>query len=147
MILRRAVPADAAEVAAVHVRSWQVGYRGLLSADFLDGLDPAQRAERYTFDVADPVTTVAVLDSGSIVGFVTTSVAQARLMALYVDPDSWRCGVGSALITAGTDRLAAGGVGEAELWVEIGGVRIDERRYTKRLNESRRASPERTDGT
>jgi hypothetical protein len=38
MFLRRAEPADAMEVARVHVRSWQVAYRGLLPDAYLDGL-------------------------------------------------------------------------------------------------------------
>lgn len=33
--VRNAVPDNALAVAAVHVRSWQVGYRGLLPQDYL----------------------------------------------------------------------------------------------------------------
>ena len=38
MTVREAQPRDAAEVAGVHVRSWQVAYRGLFPDDYLDGL-------------------------------------------------------------------------------------------------------------
>ena len=38
MFLRPAEPDDAMEVARVHVRSWQAGYRGLLPDAYLDGL-------------------------------------------------------------------------------------------------------------
>lgn len=38
MELRPALPADALAVARVHVRAWQVGYRGLLPAAYLDSL-------------------------------------------------------------------------------------------------------------
>ena len=41
--LRRAVPGDENEVAEVHVRSWQVAYRGLLPDAYLDALRPAGR--------------------------------------------------------------------------------------------------------
>ena len=40
MEIRLATPDDALVVAGVHVWSWQVGYRGLLDDDLLDGLVP-----------------------------------------------------------------------------------------------------------
>ena len=36
--LRDATPADALDIATVHVESWQVGYRGLMPDEVLDGL-------------------------------------------------------------------------------------------------------------
>ena len=41
--VRRAVPEDAAPTVAVHVRAWQVAYRGLMPDQVLDGLSVAQR--------------------------------------------------------------------------------------------------------
>ena len=38
MTVRDAQPRDAAEVADVHVRSWQAAYRDLFPDDYLDGL-------------------------------------------------------------------------------------------------------------
>ena len=49
MLLRPVQPGDAMNVARVHVRSWQVGYRHLLPPDYLDALKPEDRAQRYTF--------------------------------------------------------------------------------------------------
>ena len=78
MLLRPAQPSDSLAVAEIHVRSWQVGYRGLLPDDYLDALIPRERAERYTFadrSPARPWTTVAVED-GLICGFATTGLAK-----------------------------------------------------------------------
>lgn len=36
-------------VARVHVRSWQVAYRGLIPDGYLDRLCPEDRAVRYDF--------------------------------------------------------------------------------------------------
>lgn len=47
MIVRAACPGDAMEVAGVHVRAWQVGYRGLLPDAYLDGLRAEERAARF----------------------------------------------------------------------------------------------------
>src|SRR4051812_25252072 len=121
MELRHAVPSDALAVARIHVRAWQVGYRDLLPAGYLDGLRAEDRAARYTFDRADgPRTTVAVRD-GAVVGFAT--IAGDELAALHVDPDAWRGGVGSALIARARADLAAAGVTLAHLWLLAGNTR------------------------
>ena len=52
--IRQAVAADAMAVAVAHVRSWQVGYRGLLPAAYLDGLRPEDRASRYGVEQVHP---------------------------------------------------------------------------------------------
>ena len=123
--LRSAAPPDAGGVARVHVRSWQVAYRGLLPADFLTGLQPADWAAGYTFDAQDPATTVAVDSRSGIVGFATVSIAPplARLMALYVDPDLWGHGVGSQLLKQAMDSFRTAGCTVAELWVMDGNER------------------------
>jgi GNAT superfamily N-acetyltransferase len=132
MLLRPAEPADAMDVARVHVRSWQAGYRGLLPAEYLDQLRPEDRAARYdfvTWDVAKPYTIVA-LDGARICGFVTTMQARdveiercGELAALYVDPDDWGRGIGVALVSAARARLIECGFQNAILWVLAGNAR------------------------
>jgi GNAT superfamily N-acetyltransferase len=126
-------------VAKVHVRSWQVAYRGLLSGDYLDGLKPEDRAKRYSFgssDPSQPATLVALMD-GVICGFATTSPARDKdsagkgeLSGLYVDPDWWDSGVGRVLIAAARGRLAGQGFASALLWVLDSNARAM-RFYTK----------------
>ncbi|RMI28283.1 GNAT family N-acetyltransferase [Nocardia stercoris] len=133
--LRRAVPDDATAVAALHVRSWQEGYRGLLPADFLAGLDPAQRAARYTFDRIgpdDPATQVAVDTAGRIGGVVTTGPRPAgepesvgEVLACYVDPPLWRHGIGHLLLLGALTQLGRNGYDEAVLWVLDGNERAE----------------------
>jgi GNAT superfamily N-acetyltransferase len=48
--LREARRGDELAVAELHVRSWQEAYRGLMPDEFLDGLDPRDRAKRYRFE-------------------------------------------------------------------------------------------------
>jgi GNAT superfamily N-acetyltransferase len=129
MELRHATPSDALAVARVHVRAWQVGYRGLLPAAYLDGLRAEERAARYTFDRADgPRTIVAVDDSGAIAGFAT--VHDDELAALHVDPDRWRTGIGGALIARARAELVARGTTRARLWLLVGNERA--RRFYER---------------
>ncbi len=124
--IRDATPEDALAVAGVHVRAWQVAYRGLIADEFLDELRPEDRASRYEFGAARagaPRTIVAVED-GEIIGFATTGRCRdddardaVELYALYVDPPRWRGGVGRRLLAAATERMRCEGREEAVLWV------------------------------
>lgn len=134
MEIRLARPEDALAVARVHVRAWQVGYRGLLPDAYLDSLRPEDRAARYTFGDPDPSRplTVVAIDGETLRGFATIgrtrdadAVGAGELMALHVDPDSWQRGIGQALIADARARLSRGGYTEAILWVLAGNVRAD----------------------
>jgi GNAT superfamily N-acetyltransferase len=134
MRLRRARPEDALRVAELHVRSWQDAYAGLLPADFLGGLDPIRRASHYAFG-ADPdgaLGTVVAEAEDRILGFATVGATgdpdrpgAGEVYGLYVDPDCWRRGCGSLLMSDARARLAAHGFTEALLWVLEGNSRAE----------------------
>lgn len=119
-------------VARAHVRSWQVGYRGLLPIGYLDTLRPEDRASRYGFDQMNPngpFTQVAICE-GTVCGHVTTGRCRdpdleggGEIWALYVDPERWGCGIGRCLITAGCAQLTSQGYDTASLWVLSGNNR------------------------
>jgi GNAT superfamily N-acetyltransferase len=126
MILREAVPDDAAAIADVHVRSWQAAYRGLLPEKFLDELRPADRATRYELGSLEPCApkTLIAMIGEHVAGFTTIGPSRdadaacaGELRALYVDPDHWRSGVGRALLLEARRHLRAAGYDEALLWV------------------------------
>lgn len=132
--VRTAVPEDAAQVADVHVRSWQVAYRGLFPDEYLDGLRPQDRAARYDFGAADPgrPRTVVAVEHGRICGFATAGACAddptrraGELFAIYVDPGRWGRGVGRVLIADARDRLGRDGFLEAVLWVLVGNARAE----------------------
>ncbi|OBH05256.1 MULTISPECIES: GNAT family N-acetyltransferase [unclassified Mycobacterium] len=124
--VRAAVLADADDVARVQLRSWRSAYQGLIARDFLDELEPAFFADRYTFGrvgLRMPSTLVAV-DGSAIRGLVTTGLCRdgdlpnfGELMAIYVDPAHVRRGVGRLLMAAARERLRLVGVAGAVLWV------------------------------
>jgi ribosomal protein S18 acetylase RimI-like enzyme len=133
LTLRHARPEDAAEVARVHVCAWQVGYRGLLADEYLDGLRAEDRAGRYTFHLVgpdQPATTVA-LEGDEICGFVTTGPARGgartvgEVYAIHVDPRAWGRGVGRVLMANARSRLSGLGFTEAVLWVMTGNDRAE----------------------
>ncbi|MGV0744348.1 N-acetyltransferase family protein [Mycolicibacterium sp. XJ870] len=124
--IRPAVGADALAVADVHVRAWQVGYRGILPQDYLDGLTAADRASRYTFDAMplDGPYTLVATDHGAIRGLVTIGRCRdsglsglGEVWALYTDPNGWGRGIGRELIAAARELLYHNGFTEGLLWV------------------------------
>jgi ribosomal protein S18 acetylase RimI-like enzyme len=134
MEIRAARPVDALGVAQVHVRSWQAAYKELLPADYLDSLRAEDRASRYDFSATDPMApfTLVAVDSGLIRGFATVGASPdsparktGELMALYVDPDVWRAGIGRALIDRARGELHRRGFADAVLWVLDGNVRAE----------------------
>jgi GNAT superfamily N-acetyltransferase len=149
VILRPAMPEDAADVAGVHVRSWQVGYRDLMPGEYLEALRPEDRMARYTFGSASPDVpmTIVATDSGVLCGFATTrllprapdpgpgdletgAAESGELLALYVDPSAWGLGIGQRLITDARTRLRRLGCSQAVLWVLDGNERA-QRFYAK----------------
>ena len=134
MLVRDAQPADADAVAAVHVRSWQVGYRGLIPDELLDALRPQDRASRYRFGELDPLApaTIVALEAEAICGFATTGPSRddahggaGELMALYVDPDRWGLGIGRTLLAQARTAMARAGFERALLWVLAGNARAE----------------------
>lgn len=129
--IRPAGLADAVQIARVHVRSWQAAYRGMMPQDFLDGLDPAYRAERWRSALADADPTrrgllVATPGSGDIIGFAsfgpsrdsdTEPQVTGEVYAIYADPDAWGTGAGRALMAGVVAQLARMGYTDAVLWV------------------------------
>lgn len=131
--IRRARPADAAAIAAVHVATWRTSYPGLLPDTYLASLSARrilpsyQRAlverrdgEAIFVAVATPAETGSV---PAIVGFALggrcrrPGLAQGEIEMLYV-LDDWRdLGLGRRLMRATAAHLSAIGCGSAMLWV------------------------------
>ena len=134
MLIRPAEPPDAMAIARVHVRSWQVAYRGLLPQDYLDQLHPEDRARTYDFTSLDPLKprTIVAVEEGLIHGFATTAPSRdadlanyGELCALYVDPEQWGRGMGRVLVSAARAYLSQLGFHHALLWVLRSNVRAE----------------------
>jgi ribosomal protein S18 acetylase RimI-like enzyme len=115
MEIRRASVSDAADIAAVHVRTWQAAYAHVFGADRLSEIDVSRRVAGWTraLNAREPVFVAD--DDGRVVGFA--SVGACELFAIYVLPEAWGTGAGIALMRAAVEQLRADGCDEAVLWV------------------------------
>jgi len=116
-------------IARVHVRAWQLAYRGLLSDDDLDGLSVEARTKGWAALLgqsdATGFTLVAEDRADDVVGFCSVvgpasdddlGQRACEVTAIYVDPGRWGSGVGAALLDAAIGRLDDRW-DEATLWV------------------------------
>jgi GNAT superfamily N-acetyltransferase len=129
--VRAATTGDARAIAEAHITAWQVAYRGIMPDRYLDELgdDMAGHVGRRRVHIAAPdeprVFNLVAERDGDVVGWLAAGPsrdddrheAQAEIWAVYVHPDAWRTGAGSALMTAALDRLTTEGYSEASLWV------------------------------
>ena len=128
--IRPANVADAAGIAALHVRSWQAAYAGQLPQNYLDSLSIERRRRGWTTTLNRPSARSAVvvieLDA-QLIGFAGTGPAAdidgdgtvGELRALYVDPRRWRAGAGSCLHREVITALRSDAFAEAILWVLV----------------------------
>ncbi len=123
--IRRAKPADAAEIAAVHITAWRSAYPGILPADYLAGLSFSSHAAQYESAIRDGVAVhVAVWGSpGRIVGFASAvrsrrrALAEGEIETLYVLDDFRDKGAGRQLLAASAGFLTTLTCRSAFAWV------------------------------
>lgn len=129
--VRRARPADAAAIAALHVRSWRAAYADIVDTASLQALDPAEMEQRFLapgsgcLAAGDGRVAAFVATSGGTVagwacagprrvpadmrGDVLADAAGAELYSLYLDPVFFGTGAGRALLRACMAHARAGG--------------------------------------
>ena len=143
---------DVDDLGRVHVRAWQGAYRGVMPDDYLDALDPNERAAMWAefLDRPQPDQRLHVVtaDAG-VVGFAcfgtcrdSEDAALGELYAINLDPSHWGRGLGRRLLSEVVHELAAfgdaavlwvvpenaraRGLYESAGWVDDGGRRHDE---------------------
>ena len=132
--IRRARPADAVAIGAVHVAAWRSTYPGILPDAFLARLSVPRQAAYYDGairgDTGVYVATASGLDVASgaaprIVGFATGGrarpgplrLAEGEIETLYVLDDFRERGLGRRLMRAVAAHLSEAGCKSAFVWV------------------------------
>lgn len=124
---RLAELSDARGVAEVHVRTWDVAYRGMVPDAVIDAKTVELREAKWREVLAGGNRLFVVARDGAIAGFLSLVVPSrdadatpttAELAGLYVDPGHWRSGLARALVDAALAWLADNGEWtDLTLWV------------------------------
>lgn len=122
MLTREATPQDIPAIAAVHVASWDAAKEGL---DLPSRRSAEERSQHWTAFLDNGVGELWVAeDAGGIGGFLAFGPSrdedrsgETEVYTLYVAPDRWGRGIGSALLGHVHD------AGPVSLWVAEGNTR------------------------
>lgn len=124
--IRYATMADAADIALVHVKSWQRTYRGHIPDNILDALSTIGREQQWRYLMQHALKILVIERGARILGFASICPARdqdldatvcGEISALYIHPEEWRQGHGKALCKAAMAALAAMQFTEVMLWV------------------------------
>jgi GNAT superfamily N-acetyltransferase len=128
--VRLALPAEADEIGEIQVASWRASYAGLLPADVLADLNPAQFAAQWRAALIAPGEArnrvMVALAGRTVVGFAAITPSDdpdgdpqrdALIAELAIKPEATRAGHGSRLLNAVVDTIRADGFGRVTVWV------------------------------
>jgi L-amino acid N-acyltransferase YncA len=121
-------------MAAIHVRSWEIAYRGLIPDAILGAhsIDARERQHREALGSPEPERARFVAErEGRVIGFAMVGPSRdddapqdaGELQSIYVDPADIGSGAGRQLLARATDELRARRYREMMLWVLPGNMR------------------------
>jgi len=130
MRIRIASVEDARRIAEIHVRAWQVTYRGQLPDEYLDSLSIDGREAAWSEILLGsdlPAYGVFIVEDDNCgpVGFAGTSPSRdpdarpttGEVGAIYLLSEFWGIGYGKALLNRATESMREAGCSTATLWV------------------------------
>ncbi len=133
---RRAVRADAASIARIHVAAWRAAYAGLVPQEHLDALTVRHRRKLWEHLIGrppEPDHATFVLARGSeVLGFADAGRSRdaddardraGEVQAIYVRPELIGHGHGRRLFAHALAHLRRRGFAEATVWVLAGNER------------------------
>ncbi|HIV19618.1 MAG TPA: GNAT family N-acetyltransferase [Candidatus Merdivicinus intestinigallinarum] len=132
MIVRPAKLEDSVTIGKIYCDSWKAAYKGIMPQDHLDALTPDDR----TINPANYL----VLESEEGVVFGLANLGSSRdkerpdwgeLRAIYLLPEYWRKGSGTALFQGAEAELGRRGYSRYFLWVLTENVRA--RRFYEKM--------------
>ena len=127
MSIRNATLEDVKDIATIHVNSWQVAYKSLIPQSYLDNLSIAKREQTWSNILTNSNTHTIIKEiNGAVVGFANfghtrdedkNSTVTGEITSIYLNPEHWRKGLGTALIEFILSELKNRGFTEVTLWV------------------------------
>jgi ribosomal protein S18 acetylase RimI-like enzyme len=112
-MVRLATIEDAETIAAIHVRTWQIAYEGIVASQFLNSLSIQARANMWRTVISEHhgIVLLAGAQHGEV-GFISFGPSRdedgngkAEIYAIYVLPQFWYQGIGRELLDEAERRL------------------------------------------
>lgn len=125
-MVREARVSDARRIAEIHTDAWRCAYRGMLPDRVLDSLSVERGERNWEAKLTDGTDEVLVVErEGRVIGFAAFGPSRdddaddrtGEIYAIYLKPEEWRAGYGSALAKAAMTSLHERGFSEVTLWV------------------------------
>jgi hypothetical protein len=132
IFIRPATKEDIPDIARIHVEGWQGAYQGLIDQDYIDSQNLEKRTADWTEWLQDEtVTRLLAIQDDKFVGFIafgplrtappgTSKIRPAyssEIYGLYLMPEYFRQGVGTALIKQAVEDLKYQKYQSTCLWV------------------------------
>lgn len=149
MIIRKMKDEDIEKLVEININAWKKAYKGIIDKDILDNLDKNKKIEKWKNHYHIENIIVAE-ENGKIMGYCRYSDevaskpiagADSEVMALYVDCEYQRMGIGKALIKEVIEKLKMLNKKSMIIWClkknrnarkfyeKIGGKQIQETKY------------------
>jgi ribosomal protein S18 acetylase RimI-like enzyme len=121
--IRKAEPADAGEIADVHLEAWRCTYAGIIPHRTLVSMINRRGPDWWANAIRRAASVLVVEIGGTIAGYATVGRNRARELSqqgeiyeLYLRPEYQGIGLGSRLFAAARQRLADHGLKGMVVW-------------------------------
>ena len=118
-------PADARDMAEIHMRSWEAAYAGILPAEYIEKKNKDRPALWERVLAEGNTTRHIILADGRAAGLLCLGPPEEddaggdayELYAIYLHPDFYRQGVGTQALAFAFDKARGLGKREMTVWV------------------------------
>ncbi len=124
--IRLAVPADAPDMAEIHMRSWKAAYKGIVPEEYIQRQNKKRPAMWQQIMARENTTKYVIQKDGKTVGFVCvvattqdddTADDVCELEGIYLHPDYYRQGIGTKALEFAFDIAHGWNKSFMTLWV------------------------------
>ena len=110
--IRPAVPADAPDMAEVHMRSWEIAYKDIIPAEYIREKNAGRPALYARIITGEDLNQYVIQKDGKTVGIMRAAPPQDddvsdnfyELHGIYLHPDYYRQGIGTQAVEFAFDK-------------------------------------------